>query len=1090
MAREVVITSVPRGVKLGRTGFQVAMQTTGMRDDLVAALEKMAGYRHLPSGSGANPVCYFHRLARTIAGQVHVLGRIVDAGVDFSNRSNKLAHLIVLEPTETGLLASSSPAAALAAIEPRLASSWPGAPEERQAPFILAGVPATQPALCRTWAALVGDAGWAGVIADRAIRNQPTLLIGSDASPASCRRLLALFDEALALIPSSKRWSITFDTTSITQDGVLWRGTYAGSPESQLSQPGVLVIDLTRPQTLPQALAGGDLVQLARSGGSVVGPRTAPPAAAGAAAGSLAVNPASAATSGPKKGAGGIDKPPPPPFDEDQWQDVPLGSGRRRSVGGLVAIGVSLVVFTFITAAAIGGYVVWARQAERQAAVKKIQDYANANKPEEHVPSVDDYVTALGKTGDTEFRQRVKTHWQFLNDVLASQEVESDRTDNPKLFLSVLDAAETLSTSSDSVKGENAREEAFEKVFGKEKFSGGRSLLADVPQDKIATYAQLRAWAKACDDLEMLSKTPKEKREKPTVDGNLWSWLTEKPDGAKVDQLEFIKNVEEKDVKSLDTLRAALSRGDSTAGASRRTTLGAPSQAGSDVDHTSKGVEAGPPSSPEEAFDEVRLKLKSFGGETTIRTNSKTNLFSIDEKLPKALDADLTLGTREGFSPKAMKNGQTQPYSWELYVGDDPIGTVAWAASGWLHFQPNATGWDKHKSKASFMPIAFHRPTADPAAQDWFALQKPDDVTAESDKTLNDLFCNAERHVPLPACEGLDWPAVKKPPIRTGEIDTSNGKLKLRLQPCPVGVSLNFELIDDGETYLLQEQIEIDAKSRAMRRQGDPWGSQKLRFGAMFERVTPEIELVRLGLGDKGQIPTQFIPDLFRCFLRDSNGKPISVDSAERFLKEWRGSQKNFPVTLNDWRESLRSYIAERSHPFALDASGRYEMLNGPCEQPGLVPVQRADEPSSDFKRREKQHDEKVRRQREWSDGRDRFVKDSGRMPERLAVFLDEKAFKNETDGIKDSDPKIAAVYVLRELDGLIIAKKYRKELEQFLKQVTLGAIFEGEVTQVWNIDGLGDVDVPVARIRPAPVLPLQPSAGSEHPQAPAAAAQ
>jgi hypothetical protein len=56
MAREIVITSVPRGVKLGRTGFQVAMQTAGMRDDVAGVLEKMAGYRHLPAGAGPNPV--------------------------------------------------------------------------------------------------------------------------------------------------------------------------------------------------------------------------------------------------------------------------------------------------------------------------------------------------------------------------------------------------------------------------------------------------------------------------------------------------------------------------------------------------------------------------------------------------------------------------------------------------------------------------------------------------------------------------------------------------------------------------------------------------------------------------------------------------------------------------------------------------------------------------------------------------------------------------------------------------------------------------------------------------------------------------
>ncbi|MBM4021823.1 MAG: hypothetical protein FJ284_06205 [Planctomycetes bacterium] len=330
MAREIVITSVPRGVKLGRTGFQVAMQTAGLRDDLSAVLEKMAAYRHLPPGSGPNPVCWFHRIARTVAGQVHVVGRIGDAGVDFSNRSNKLAHMVVLDPADVGQVAHSSPAALLAAVEGRLATTWTANPEERQVPFSLTGIPASQAAACQTWRQVLGDAGWAGVVADRAIHQQPTLLIAADSSPTSCRRMLTLFAEALAVVPAAKRWAITFDTTTLAPDGILWRGTYAGSPESHASQPGLLVIDLLRPQPIPATMASGEFVQIARHG---------PPKA-----------PVLAATPGQRPGA-----PPPPAIlppipggpqppapinvgpltsrsrDDDDWEDVPIGRPR----GGL-----------------------------------------------------------------------------------------------------------------------------------------------------------------------------------------------------------------------------------------------------------------------------------------------------------------------------------------------------------------------------------------------------------------------------------------------------------------------------------------------------------------------------------------------------------------------------------------------------------------------------------------------------------------------------------------------------------------------------------------------------------------------------------
>jgi hypothetical protein len=362
MAREIVITSVPRGVKVGRTGFQVAMQTAGLRDDLVAMLEKMAGYRHLPAGSGPNPVSYFHRIARTLAGPTHVLGRIVDAGVDFSRRSNKLAHMVILDPGDLALLGTSSPAATLLAIEGRLATTWPGGPEERRQGFLIEGVQSSPPAVCSTWQHVKGDAGWAGVIADRATRNQPTLVIGAHPTPASCHQMLVLFQEALAIVPHQKRWMITFDTTTLSMDGILWRGTYAGSPESQISQPGVLVIDLTKVGTVPPELAASDLVQIARTGrgaqpfqtpATVRNPIQLPSDADEGIY--LDTAPSPTAAGRPVAPLAAALPPPPVNQDDDEWMDVPL-SNRSSSVnGGAIAIGLVSVALLFFGVIAVGG---------------------------------------------------------------------------------------------------------------------------------------------------------------------------------------------------------------------------------------------------------------------------------------------------------------------------------------------------------------------------------------------------------------------------------------------------------------------------------------------------------------------------------------------------------------------------------------------------------------------------------------------------------------------------------------------------------------------------------------------------------------
>jgi hypothetical protein len=265
MAKEIVVTSVPRGINLGRTGFQVVMRTAGIGADVMSSLERLAVYRHVPEGSGRNPVIYSYRSVRGTTGQLNVLGRTVDAGNDFSNRSNKLAHLLSVDPAELSALRNSSPAAVLAAIEGRLATVWQGGPEERASPFALPSPP-VQPAVCRRWEGVTGDAGWAGVLAQRASRGQPSLVIAPDCSPTWCRTLLELFQEVYALLPPDNRWRTTFDTTVIGSSSSLLRGTYGGSPESAAGHAGLLVVDLSSRAPVPANMATDDFVSVARHG--------------------------------------------------------------------------------------------------------------------------------------------------------------------------------------------------------------------------------------------------------------------------------------------------------------------------------------------------------------------------------------------------------------------------------------------------------------------------------------------------------------------------------------------------------------------------------------------------------------------------------------------------------------------------------------------------------------------------------------------------------------------------------------------------------------------------------------------------------
>lgn len=266
MAREIIVTSVQRGIFAGQTGFQVVMRTAGLRDDVTKTLEGLAVYRHLPPGVGPNPERLFHQFVQTAAGRFWVLGRVVDAGSDYSNRSNKLAHLIAIEEAELGPLRSSSPAAVLQHVAPRLSRTWARGPEQRSEPFDLSGMPVVMGNVCSGWERALGDAGWAGVLAERAQHGQATLVIGVDSSPVACQQMLDLFEESLALLPPASRWGVTFDTSIMSAAPVLWRGTYPGSPESSQRQPGVLLVDLARRLPVPAELQASPLVKLAREG--------------------------------------------------------------------------------------------------------------------------------------------------------------------------------------------------------------------------------------------------------------------------------------------------------------------------------------------------------------------------------------------------------------------------------------------------------------------------------------------------------------------------------------------------------------------------------------------------------------------------------------------------------------------------------------------------------------------------------------------------------------------------------------------------------------------------------------------------------
>lgn len=231
MIWELVYTSAPRGLHPGTTGFCTVAATRGISDVLAGRLEELSGYRELfpPSDPNfsKNPVAWSHVRLAALGRTYHVLSRVAAAPAEHTGRTNKLAHHLALENHG---LPEAGPAWLLA--QPGFAhAAWNGEVAHLdKRPGLPNGH--LRPAPCRAWERATGDAGWAGWLVEQWLRDpdRPVHVLyplGTD--------LLALFQEALALVPPEQRWDVTFSTYCRTApQGVAcaWRGLPLDAPEA------------------------------------------------------------------------------------------------------------------------------------------------------------------------------------------------------------------------------------------------------------------------------------------------------------------------------------------------------------------------------------------------------------------------------------------------------------------------------------------------------------------------------------------------------------------------------------------------------------------------------------------------------------------------------------------------------------------------------------------------------------------------------------------------------------------------------------------------------------------------------------------
>lgn len=260
---ELIYTSAERGLMPGSRGFCTVAATRGTPEPLIRSLEALSAYRPIfPAGSpqaSRNPVAFNHVVISILGRRYHVLSRIADAGLDYSGRTNKIAHHIVLAPNE---LPPGGPHVVFRT-PGFFVDSWPKAPQWLPPRRCPAGeVP--PPARCERWEATVGDAGWAGAVADTILKQpgRPVFVYFEHA-----QQVFELLGEAINLIPPDQRWKATFSTYCCLPEATPCqvRCLPQASPDARAARKNrtALHVDLTR--RLPPAPPSPS-AELARTG--------------------------------------------------------------------------------------------------------------------------------------------------------------------------------------------------------------------------------------------------------------------------------------------------------------------------------------------------------------------------------------------------------------------------------------------------------------------------------------------------------------------------------------------------------------------------------------------------------------------------------------------------------------------------------------------------------------------------------------------------------------------------------------------------------------------------------------------------------
>lgn len=279
MPWQLIYTSAPRGLVSGQSGFCTVARSGDLREALAQRLEQLSYYHYLRVAEAAtanrNPTVCAFRILDLRGTKYHVLTRIQPCGLDFTARTNHLAHHLVFESGELAQLPS--PAAILRHWSGWM-SSWQGEPRLLEDPALNDfGAAAAKPCLpAQTWLQITGDAGRAaGLLESECVRG--CYLVCPAGSEG---QVLQMFSETLQLLNPNgqyalRPWRHTFTNFLQAEDNPAdfqWRACQEGTPAWQQAVQRTAALTPLRSVRVPT----NSLIKLAREGLKPPPPATTP----------------------------------------------------------------------------------------------------------------------------------------------------------------------------------------------------------------------------------------------------------------------------------------------------------------------------------------------------------------------------------------------------------------------------------------------------------------------------------------------------------------------------------------------------------------------------------------------------------------------------------------------------------------------------------------------------------------------------------------------------------------------------------------------------------------------------------------------